>query len=388
MKIVVVSHSYIVELNRERLKILAQLEPSMEVTIGVPKRWREGGVMAHLVESQPYEAGSFRVVPLPNFHEENQGLLCFGWAYVQLLRSFRPDVILIEQGAKSLALAQSILIKQIFRLKTKICFFTWWNLPYDLPFPVSALEAYNLRYTDGLIAGNQDGLDLLRQHGYRHEAIVMPQLGVDEDLFRPQDQPELRAELGIEPQEFVVGFVGRFVIEKGILTLLQALATLKERSWKVVLLGRGELEAQIREEAKQAGILDRLVIVNSVPHDQVYRYINVMDTLVLPSETLTTQTTLTAKGWKEQFGHVLIEAMACQVPVVGSDSGEIPFVIQDGGLIFPEGNGEALRDCLVKLMDSPALRQELGQKGLDRVLTQYTNRALAVRLLNFFKQLF
>ena len=388
MKIVVVSHSYIVELNRERLKILAQLEPSMEVTIGVPKRWREGGVMAHLVESQPYEAGSFRVVPLPNFHEENQGLLCFGWAYVQLLRSFRPDVILIEQGAKSLALAQSILIKQIFRLKTKICFFTWWNLPYDLPFPVSALEAYNLRYTDGLIAGNQDGLDLLRQHGYRHAAIVMPQLGVDEDLFRPQAQPELRAELGIEPQEFVVGFVGRFVIEKGILTLLKALAALKERSWKVVLLGRGELEAQIREEAKQAGILDRLVIVNSVPHDQVYRYINVMDTLVLPSETLTTQTTLTAKGWKEQFGHVLIEAMACQVPVVGSDSGEIPFVIQDGGLIFPEGNGEALRDCLVKLMDSPALRQELGQKGLDRVLTQYTNRALAVRLLNFFKQLF
>jgi glycosyltransferase involved in cell wall biosynthesis len=295
---------------------------------------------------------------------------------------------LIEQGAKSLALAQSILIKQIFRLKTKICFFTWWNLPYDLPFPVSALEAYNLRYTDGLIAGNQDGLDLLRQHGYRHEAIVMPQLGVDEDLFRPQDQPELRAELGIEPQEFVVGFVGRFVIEKGILTLLKALAALKERSWKVVLLGRGELEAQIREEAKQTGILDRLVIINSVPHDQVYRYINVMDTLVLPSETLTTQTTLTAKGWKEQFGHVLIEAMACQVPVVGSDSGEIPYVIQDGGLIFPEGNGEALRDCLVKLMDSPALRQELGQKGLDRVLTQYTNRALAVRLLNFFKQLF
>ena len=388
MKIIVVSHSYIVELNRERLKILAQLEPGMEVTIGVPKRWREGGVLGHLVEPKPDQSGSFRVVPLPNFHEENQGLLCFGWAYVQLLRSVRPDVILIEQGAKSLALAQSILIQQIFRLKTKICFFTWWNLPYDLWFPVSALEAYNLRYSDGLIAGNQDGLDLLREHGYRHRAIVMPQLGVDETLFRPQSQPELRAELGIEPQEFVVGFVGRFVIEKGILTLLKALTPLKERSWKLVLLGRGELEAQIREEARRAGILDRLIIINSVPHDQVYRYINVMDTMVLPSETLTAQTTLTAKGWKEQFGHVLIEAMACKVPVVGSDSGEIPHVIQDAGLVFPEGNGDALRDCLVQLMESPALRQELGQKGLDRVLAQYTNHALAVRMLDFFKQLF
>ena len=164
-------------------------------------------------------------------------------------------------------------------------------------------------------------------------------MGVNEDLFRPQAQPELRAELGIEPQEFVVGFVGRFVIEKGILTLLKALTPLKERSWKVVLLGRGELEAQIREEARRSGILDRLIIINSVPHDQVYRYINVMDTMVLPSETLTAQTTLTAKGWKEQFGHVLIEAMACQVPVVGSDSGEIPHVIQDAGLFFLKAMG-------------------------------------------------
>jgi len=213
-------------------------------------------------------------------------------------------------------------------------------------------------------------------------------MGVNEALFRPQAQPELRAELGIEPQEFVVGFVGRFVIEKGILTLLKALTPLKELLWKVVLLGRGELEAQIREEARRSGILDRLIIINSVPHDQVYRYINVMDTMVLPSETLTAQTTLTAKGWKEQFGHVLIEAMACQVPVVGSDSGEIPHVIQDAGLVFPEGNGDALRGCLVQLMESPALRQELGQKGLDRVWAQYTNHALAVRMLDFFKQLF
>ncbi|MGA1410953.1 MAG: hormogonium polysaccharide biosynthesis glycosyltransferase HpsO [Prochlorotrichaceae cyanobacterium] len=385
MKIVVVSHSYIVELNRERLKILSQLEPGIEVTIGVPKRWREGGVMGRLVEPKPYQSGTFRVVPLPNFHEENQGILCFGWAYVQLLRSFRPDVILVEQGAKSLALAQSILIKQVFRLKAKICFFTWWNLPYDLRFPVSALEAYNLRYTQGLISGNQDGLDLLRQHGYRNHAIVMPQLGVDEHLFRPQPQPELMAQWGIQPQDFVVGFVGRFVVEKGILTLIKALSSLQKRSWKLLLLGRGELETTLQDYARAAGVLDRLIIINSVPHDQVYRYINLMDTLVLPSETLYAQTTLTAKGWKEQFGHVLIEAMACQVPVLGSDSGEIPRVIGEAGLIFPEGNVTALQDCLVKLMDSPDLCRTLGQKGYDRVLEQYTNHALAKKLLSFFR---
>ena len=360
MKIVVVSHSYIVDLNRERLRLLGQLEPDIQVTIVVPKRWREGGVMAKVVESQPMESGTFRVVPLHNFHETNQGLLCFGWDYVQLLRSFRPDVILVEQGAKSLALAQSILIRQIFRLKAKICFFTWWNLPYDRPFLVSVLEGYNLRYSDGLIAGNQDGLDLLRSHGYRNAAIVMPQLGVDETLFRSQMQPDLKTE---------------------------ALEFLQVRSWKLVLLGRGELEDQIRETARQLGMDDRLIIINSVPHDQVYRYINLMNTLVLPSETLYAQTTLTAKGWKEQFGHVLIEAMVCQVPVIGSDSGEIPHVIADAGLVFPEGNKEALRDCIAQLMDSPDLQRELGQKGYDRVLEQYTNHALAKQLFSFFRNI-
>ena len=387
MKIVVVSHSYIVDLNRERLRLLGQLEPNIQVTIVVPKRWREGGVMAKVVESQPVESGTFRVVPLHNFHETNQGLLCFGWDYVQLLRSFRPDVILVEQGAKSLALAQSILIRQIFRLKAKICFFTWWNLPYDRPFLVSVLVGYNLRYSDGLIAGNQDGLDLLRSHGYRNAAIVMPQLGVDETLFRSQMQPDLKTELGIHPEDFVVGFVGRFVIEKGILTLIQALELLQVRSWKLVLLGRGELEDQIRETARQLGMDDRLIIINSVPHDQVYRYINLMNTLVLPSETLYAQTTLTAKGWKEQFGHVLIEAMVCQVPVIGSDSGEIPHVIADAGLVFPEGTKEALRDCIAQLMDSPDLQRELGQKGYDRVLEQYTNHALAKQLFSFFRNI-
>ncbi|MGA0199206.1 MAG: glycosyltransferase, partial [Prochlorotrichaceae cyanobacterium] len=104
-----------------------------------------------------------------------------------------------------------------------------------------------------------------------------------------------------------------------------------------------------------------------------------------PSETLYAQTTLTAKGWKEQFGHVLIEAMACQVPVLGSDSGEIPRVIGEAGLIFPEGNVTALQECLVQLMDSPDLCRTLGQKGYDRVLEQYTNHALAQKLLSFFR---
>ena len=116
-------------------------------------------------------------------------------------------------------------------------------------------------------------------------------------------------------------------------------------------------------------------------------YINLMHTLVLPSETTDSFKTLTAKGWKEQFGHVLIEAMACAVPVIGSDSGEIPNVIDQAGLVFPEGNASALADNLRLLMENPTRRQELAEAGYHRAINRYTNRALAKQLLSFYQEI-
>jgi glycosyltransferase involved in cell wall biosynthesis len=387
MKILVASHSYIVDLNCEKLRVLANLEPGIEVTIVVPKRWKPGGVMKDVVETRYREEGSFRVVPVSNFSQNNQGLLSFGADLIPLLRKFRPDMIQVEQGSKSIAYAEMITLNRLLGLKAKNLFFTWWNLPYTLKFPVSLLESYNLRHTDGIVVGNRDGDEILRHRGYQGEMRIMPQLGVDDSLFRPQPQPELAAQLGIADTDFVVGFVGRFVPEKGLLTLAKALAGLKDHPWKWLLLGRGELKETLLEEAKTLGFADRLIWVESVPHADVYRYINLMNTLVLPSETTYKFKTLTSAGWKEQFGHVLIEAMACQVPVIGSDSGEIPNVIADAGLVFPEGNVDELRDRLSQLMDNRSFAEELGRQGYQRAIVHYTNHALAKELLAFYREL-
>jgi glycosyltransferase involved in cell wall biosynthesis len=387
MKILVASHSYIVDLNCEKLRALAHLEPDIEVTVVVPRRWRPGGVQNKIIETQPRQEGSFRVVPVSNFSENNQGLLTFGADIIPLLREFRPQIIQVEQGAKALGYAQMITLNKLLGLKAKNLFFTWWNLPYDLKFPVSLLEAYNLSNTHGVVAGNQDGVEVLRQHGYHGPIKVMPQLGVDESRFCPQPQPELKSQLGIQPDDFVVGFVGRFVEEKGLLTLGKALAGLQGRPWKWLLLGRGPLQSVLMEKAVEWGIKDQVILVESVPHDEVPSYINLMNTLVLPSETNTQFKTLTAAGWKEQFGHVLIEAMASKVPVIGSDSGEIPYVIEDAGLVFPEGDVAALQNCLRQLMEQPELVQKLAQLGYERAMSRYTNQALARQLLDFYKQL-
>ncbi|NES93549.1 MAG: glycosyltransferase family 4 protein, partial [Okeania sp. SIO2B9] len=78
MKILVASHTYIVDLNREKLRALAQLEPGIEVMVVVPKRWNPKGVQSQIVETQFIDEGSFQVVPISNYSENNQALLTFG----------------------------------------------------------------------------------------------------------------------------------------------------------------------------------------------------------------------------------------------------------------------------------------------------------------------
>jgi L-malate glycosyltransferase len=386
MKILIASHTYIVDLNCEKLRVLSKLEPGIEVTVVVPKTWKPGGVQNKIIETQYRDEGTFRIIPVSNFSQNHQGLLTFGADLISLLKQFRPQIIQVEQGSRGLAYAQMIALNKLLGLQAKNVFFTWWNLPYELKLPITLLEKYNLNHSDGIISGNQDGAEILRERGYKKPIKVMPQLGVDESLFAPKNQPELAAKLGISSDDFVVGFVGRFVQEKGLLTLVQALIKLQQ-PWKLLLLGRGILQEELIEIATKNNIKERIILVESVLHNEVANYINLMSTLVLPSETTYKFKTLTSVGWKEQFGHVLIEAMACQVPVIGSDSGEIPHVIGDAGLVFPEGDAQALTNCLLQLMENPDFAQNIGEIGYQKAMVKYTNKALAKQQFEFYQEL-
>jgi glycosyltransferase involved in cell wall biosynthesis len=386
MRLWVVSHTYIVDLNCDKLKAMAALAVDrgkpLDITVVVPRTWKPGGVVGGTVRPQGYDRGNFRVVPVGNFSQTHQGLLCFRAELVSLLRQHPPDVIQVEQGAKSLAYAQLITLNRLLKLGAKRVLFTWWNLPYGLRPPLLWLERYNLHHTDGAIAGNRDAVAILQQRGYRGPVTVLPQLGVNEQQFCPRPQPEMAADLGLLPkdcpEEFTVGYIGRFVPEKGLRTLAEALAGLPELPWRWLLVGRGPLRAEVAAQMQQAGLGDRLRWVESVPHADIPRYLNVMNALVLPSET--------TPHWKEQFGHVLIEAMACGVPVIGSDSGDIPHVIGDAGLVFPEGQVAALRDRLQSLMQRPALAAALAARGYQRAIAHFTNRVLAEKQLAFYDQ--
>ncbi len=175
---------------------------------------------------------------------------------------------------------------------------------------------------------------------------------------------------------FVVGYLGRLVEQKGLLVLLQAVAGLGG-DWRLLLIGDGPLRPALQEKARQLGIPERATIMPAVPSAQVPLWLNRLDVLVLPS--------LTRPNWKEQFGRVLVEAMACEIPVVGSDCGEIPHVIGSAGLLAREGDANHLREHLARLMSSPSLRRDLGRQGRQRVLACYTQRHVAQATYRFYQ---
>ena len=128
---------------------------------------------------------------------------------------------------------------------------------------------------------------------------------------------------------------------------------------------RGELEQQ----AAHLGVGDRVTFKDAVPPQAVPKEMQQMDAFVLPS--------LTRPNWMEQFGRVLIEAMACETPVIGSSSGEIPNVIGDAGLVFQEGNVQELCARVRQLLDDPALFARLATQGRQRVMENYTQQHIA-----------
>jgi glycosyltransferase involved in cell wall biosynthesis len=230
------------------------------------------------------------------------------------------------------------------------------------------IRRWVLRSAKAAVAGNTEAKAVLERHGFPKAVTVLPQLGVDTSVFHPESA---RVEPGV-----VVGYVGRLVEQKGLLVLLEAFARLSPEI-RLSVVGNGPLRNEFLRRARALGVEGRLDLHEGVAHHEVPRYLRGMTVLVLPS--------LTTPQWKEQFGHVLVEAMASGVPVIGSESGAIPEVIGDAGIIVPEGNVEALAEVLRKLISAPAKRTDLAVRGRVRVLAEYTNDSVARCLAAFWE---
>jgi glycosyltransferase involved in cell wall biosynthesis len=239
------------------------------------------------------------------------------------------------------------------------------------------MERFTMKYSAAGIAGSSEAKDVLKRKGCKIPIYIIPQFGVDTNIFYKQPQEELKKSIVGKNDIFLIGYIGRLVEEKGIGDLLRAITTLSQKV-HIVLIGSGIHKIELEKNARLLEISDRVHCVDHVHSASMPRYVNILDCLVLPSRT--------RKNWKEQFGRVLIEAMACEVPVIGSNSGEIPNVIGQAGLVFPEGNISALKDSVQTIFENTTLRITLGRAGRVRVEKYFTQKKIAEDTVEVYRR--
>jgi len=340
--------------------------PDVELMVIVPPAWHDGSRIVRLERAHTagYELAVEPVAFNGNFH------LHFYPRLGQRLRAFAPDVVHIDEEPYNFATFHALWMAK--RAGARALWFTWQNLNRHYPFPFRWIEGYNLRHADYAIAGSAGAAEVWRKKGYTGPLAVIPQFGVDPDIFVPRPgEPD-------SGRGFLIGYVGRLVPEKGVDTLLEAVAGLNG-VWRLAIVGEGPERSRLETLAQRLGIAERVFFEGSLPSLRVPALYRELGALVLPSRS--------RPNWVEQFGRVLIEAMASGVPVVGSDCGELPNVIGDAGLIFPEGNVEALRVHLMDLMRDQDRWTDLARRGRKRVLAHFTQAQVAAQTVTVYRAL-
>lgn len=372
MKVVVVSHAMVQDHSRARWRRLAERYP-VEVTLLVPANWENNWFGEISVwKPQPVKEEGFQVVPLPVTDCRNWGRYLFK-SLDAGLRQLKPDIIYVIQEETTFILQQMMLYRHVWAPRAKLLFFSWNNLQVPKSRFLWPLTRAN---SDMVIAGNSEVRQVLRQAGYRKPVVVQTEIGVDETIFKFDlaIRTQLRAKLGL--RGFVIGYAGRLTRAKGLLDLFAALETL-QGEWSLLLVGDGDLRSDLEMYARKHNW--QACFTGQVAINQMHNYFPAMDCLILPSRTTST--------WKEQFGLVLAQAMMSRVPVIGSNSGAIPEVIGDAGLVFPEGDIMALRKHLCCLIEDEEQRISLAQQGYERALIHYSTTGLADEIYQIFKQL-
>jgi len=273
----------------------------------------------------------------------------------QLLIGKKPCIVLLDNDPVSRLAVK--LGKWCRKNGSRLYCISCENLPLDLlssirrkglkSLPAAIAKRWMLSRTrlttTGVFTINRDGTRIFKKEGFK-QVIKIP-LGYDPAYFYIDESTRrtLRTRLGLNKP--VIAYFGRMSREKGVHILIKALENLKDLDW-ALMMDRfdeyaGPYAGEIMHLIREAGFEDRMVWI-SPDHYEMGGYMNAADIVVVPS--------ISSYQWKEQYGRVAAEAMACGTPVLVSNSGSLPGLVRNYASVFPEGNMEALQHKLHELL--------------------------------------
>jgi len=363
MKVLVVSHAAVIPLNQEPFDALARA--GADVVIVAPRALSTD--IRGRVGFEPLAGSAARALTLPvSLGGYRRALGGQRGIHALVYRGLRaaiarehPEVIFCEEEPFSFAAMQVVRAAG----SIPVVVHENQNIERRLPPPFQQIRRLVLARAAGVTVRNRAATDLVRAHGFEGPIGALPH-AVDPARFATKQRL-------IDLPTPVIGFVGRLVPEKGIMDLIMAME--RSATGSLLVIGDGPLFDQAR--ARAARIPNRFT--GALAHDQVPAWYASMDVVAVPSRTTST--------WMEQFGRIVIEANAAGVPVVVSDSGELPNTVAatGGGVVVRESDVAGLADALAALGADPDRRAALGATGRAAVEENFTPAAVAARLLEF-----
>ena len=272
---------------------------------------------------------------------------------------------------------EAVLAKR--RNGSRLAVTQWENIPHlneDRWMP-RVIKSRVLETADLFLAVSDGAVQALREEGIGPERIVKTIPGIDTGHFSPgRRDPRVRKRYGIPEEAWVLLFAGRHVREKGVFTLLEAAKTMKASMSDLHLLMVGLDERGVQKRARREGLSGFVHFAGFVGYDSMPAFYRASDAFVLPS--------METKGWKEQFGYVLAEAMASGLPVAGAVSGAIPEVVGKAGVLFAPGSAPGLASAVSGLR-----RREdaYSRKGCARARKAFPLKASAAAIAKAYRRL-
>ena len=362
--LLVVSQSCLTAINRVPFRLLR--DRGWNVELVVPDRFRAAG-FDRLADPPTSDDPPIHFLPIISSHPRL-------WTYEGLdrvLNTRRPRIIYtdVDPGSR-LALEMGWWAR---RNRGHLACLSCDNMPRTLRGELRQSPGAAVRFlvtrslgtaarlvVDHVFAISSDIKGVMNTVGFGDRVSVIP-LGFDPTLFRPDPAARRRIRESLGLREPTVAYFGRLIPEKGVHHLINALAGLKESSWQMMVNEFKEYDhpyvRQIREQIERVGLRDRIVYFDAT-HDEMPGYMNAADVVVVPS--------VSNPAWKEQYGRVAPEAMACGCAVIASDCGALPELVGDGGIVVPEGNVTALRDAIATVLSDSVVRESTGRRGFER----------------------
>lgn len=344
MRVLRISHSAVVEAWRQREQAIRRR--GVEVRLLSARSWDEGGINVSL-SRHPDD-------PVEGVTTVGSHPALFAYDPRPLWQSLGEqwDVIDIHEEPFALATFEVLLLRVLRRQRAPYTLYSAQNIDKRYPIPFRWAERWSLRHASAISTCNEAASDIVKRKGFPGTPDIIA-LGLDTTEFAPSNPTEPWAQ---GKTSVLVGYVGRLAPHKGVDILIDAVAGDDRLVLRVA--GGGPSEQHLRERVITESLSARVTFLGTLPQSALPGFYRGLDVLAVPS--------LTTPGWLEQFGRVAVEAMACGVPVVASDSGALPDVVGGAGLLVPPGDADALRVALLSVGLDDDLAQSLRAVGVER----------------------